>query len=240
MTKGKNIIRCLATALLATAWGAHALPTADSPDGASGHVARASFRDDFTEFNKDVWSCEYTCPTIVTEKARFHLSSGVEPRNEGSWSKARYKPARFTSGRFSVRFSLTARPAQKVWWGVALWDDGPAADKSQFNEINFGYTVDGSLSDSQLLFESTRRGQGQSVPVDTGVDLYTEEYHNATLEYDSARVAFYFDGKLLHEITDSASIPTDAMDLVLGPRLVDGSEPLTDFFLESIDWVQIN
>lgn len=176
MTKGNSIIRSLAIGLLVVASNVNALPAADSINSVSTtHVARASFRDDFTDFNKDIWSCEYTCPTIETGKARFHLSSGIEPDNEGSWSKARYKPERFTSGRFSVRFSLTARPAQKVWWGIALWDDGPAEDGSQFNEINFGYTVDGHLSDSQLLFESTRYGEGQSIPVDTGVNLYDEE-----------------------------------------------------------------
>ncbi|KAI0486984.1 hypothetical protein F4859DRAFT_527140 [Xylaria cf. heliscus] len=240
MPRGNNIIRYLAAGLFAATSAVFGLPTEDSLNSAStAHVARASFRDDFSDFNKDIWSCEYTCPTIENGRARFHLSSGIEPDNEGSWSKARYKPARFTSGRFTVRFSLTARPAQKVWWGVALWDDGPAEDGSQFNEINFGYTVDGHLTDSQLLFESTRYGEGQSIPIDTGVDLYDEEYHNATLEYDLERVAFYFDGKLLHEITDTAAIPTDPMDLVLGPRLVTGSEPLTEFFLQSIDWVEI-
>ncbi|KAI1174859.1 hypothetical protein F4777DRAFT_552726 [Nemania sp. FL0916] len=241
MVQIENAVRYAVTGLLAITTHAHALPNAGSSSlyGTKVHAARASFRDDFTSFDTDIWSCEYTCPTIETERARFHLSAGIKPNNEGSWSKARYKPARFTSGRFTVRFSLTARPAQKMWWGVALWDDGPAEDGSEFNEINFGYTVDGSLSNSQLLFESTRRGQGLSIPVDTGVDLYDEEYHVATLEYDSEHVAFYFDGDLLHEITDTASIPTDPVDLVLGPRLVTGSEPLTEFFLESIDWVEI-
>ncbi|KAI1818973.1 hypothetical protein F4861DRAFT_206255 [Xylaria intraflava] len=238
MTNGNNMIRRLAVGLLAAASNVCALPTVDSTGSSKAHVARASLTENFNEFDKDTWSCEYTCPTIATDKARFRLSSGVEANNEGSWSKARYKPERFTSGRFTVSFSLTARPAQKMWWGVALWDDGPAEDGSQYNEINFGYTVDGHLSDSQLLFESTKLGQGQSIPVDTGVNLYTEEYHNATLEYDSDHVAFYFNGKMLHEITDKDSIPTDAMDLVLGPRLVSG-EPLSDSFVESIDWVTI-
>ncbi|KAI3333490.1 hypothetical protein F4824DRAFT_244028 [Ustulina deusta] len=241
MAKGNSIIRCLVTGLVAATCNVSASPTIDSIDSldhGNANVARASFRDDFTDFNTEIWACEYTCPTIENGRARFHLSSGVEANNQGSWTKAYYKPERFTSGRFTVRFSLTARPAQKVWWGVALWDDGPAEDGSQFNEINFGYTVDGSLTDSQLLFESTRLGEGQSIRVDTGVDLYDEEYHNATLEYNSERVAFYFDGTLLHEISDAASIPTDPMDLVLGPRLVSG-DPLTEFFLESIDWVQI-
>ncbi|KAI0424382.1 hypothetical protein F5Y09DRAFT_142671 [Xylaria sp. FL1042] len=236
MVKVDNIFRYLTTGLVVATCHVYALSTADN---INAHVSRTSFRDDFTESNESIWSCEYACPTIENGRARFHLSAGIEPNNEGSWSKARYKPERFTSGRFTVSFSLTARPTQKVWWGVALWDDGPAEDGSQFNEINFGYTVDGSLTDSQLLFESTRLGEGQSIPVDTSVNLYDEEYHNAMLEYDSEHVAFYFDGNLLHEITDKVSIPTDAMDLVLGPRLVSG-DPLTEFFLESIDWVEID
>ncbi|RWA11425.1 hypothetical protein EKO27_g3672 [Xylaria grammica] len=100
-----------------------------------------------------------------------------------------------------------------------LWNDGPTDDGSQFNEINFGYTVDGHLTDSQLLSESTRLGEG--------------------LEYDYEHVAFYSDGNLLHETTDTAPIPTDLMDLVLGPRIVAGGEQLTEFFLESFDWVEI-
>ncbi|KAF2971584.1 hypothetical protein GQX73_g2028 [Xylaria multiplex] len=147
---------------------------------------------------------------------------GIEPDHEGSWFKARYILERFISGRFTVRFSLTAWPTQKVWWGIALWDDGPAEDGSQFNAINFGYTVDGS-----------------STSVNTSVNLYDGKYHNATLEYNFQHIAFYFDGKLLQEITDTASIPADPMDLILGPRLVTGGEPLIEFFLKSIDWVGI-
>jgi hypothetical protein len=76
--------------------------------------------------------------------------------------------------------------------------------------------------------------------VDTGVNLYDEQYHEATLEYDSARVALSFDGQLLQKITDQSIIPTDPMDLVLGPRLVTGGEPLTQGFTQSIDWVEIS
>ncbi|GAW20351.1 hypothetical protein ANO14919_098560 [Xylariales sp. No.14919] len=181
----------LAIAELAATSQAPALSTADSLGSAEIRFPRASFRDDFTEFNRYIWSCEYTCPTIENERARFHLSVGIEPDQEGSWSKARYKPERFTASRFTVGFFLTARPAQK------------------------------------------------SISADIGVNLYGEEYHNATLEYDYEHVAFYFDGNLLHKTTDMAPIPTDPMDLVLGPRIVTSSEPLTEFFLESFDWVEI-
>jgi hypothetical protein len=233
----------LSAALLAAGvTNIQALPGTGAAHTHHSHVARADFRDDFDAFdNVNTWRCEYTCPLIETNRARFRLRSGVPPNNVGSWSKARYTPERFTSGRFTVSFSLTERPRDHpVWWGVALWDDGPAEDGSQFNEINFGYTTDQSYTDTELRFESAKRGEYVSLRVNTGVDLYDGEYHEATLEYDATRVAFYFDGRLLEEITDQAVIPTDPMDFILGPRLVTGGSPLTAGFTESIDWVEIS
>ncbi|GAA0817077.1 carbohydrate-binding protein [Spirilliplanes yamanashiensis] len=210
-------------------------PGANPPGGAG-----VLFTDRFDSFDRAVWQCEYTCPTTDDGKARFALRSGIAPDAVGTWTKARYKPARFTSGRFTVRFALTDRPAGKVWWGVALWDDGPTADMKQFNEINFGYTTSQSFTNTQLLFESAKRGKYQSIKVDTGVDLYDGQWHTATLEYDARRVAFHLDGRLLKTITDASVIPTDPMDLILGPRIVkDGGAPLNRGFTQSIDWVEI-
>ncbi|KAK7754294.1 hypothetical protein SLS62_003587 [Diatrype stigma] len=234
-----SIAHCLnAVILMASLYVPGLLAAAHSLDSSTrtSHVTRATFRDDFDAFSTNAWSCEYTCPVVEGGKARFRLRSGVPPDSPGSWSKARYKAQRFTSGNFTVSFSLTARPTeQPVWWGVALWDDGP----NDFSEINFGYTTDQSFSDTQLYFESARRGNARSVAVDVGVDLYSEEYHTATLEYDADHVAFFFDGEKVGEITDRSFIPTDPMDLLLGPRLVTGGEPLTEGFTQSIDWVEI-
>lgn len=195
-----------------------------------------TFRDDFTTFNTANWRCEYTCPVIETGKARFRLRSEVLPNNEGSWSKARYTGKRFTSGKFTVSFSLTERPReQPVWWGIALWDDGV---DGKFNEINFGYTTSQSFSDTQLRFESAKEGVDDFRKIDTGVNLYDGQYHTATLEYDANHVAFFFDGKKVGEITDKKFIPTAPMDFLLGPRLVEGAG-LAKGFTESIDWVEI-
>lgn len=239
MANGNSIIRSLAAAaLLLAGASAGALPASGSVSAAHGHVSRSTFRDDFTTFDEDVWTCEYTCPVIETEKARFRLKSGVEPDNYGSWSKARYSPQRFTSGSFTVYFSLTERPVdQAVWWGVALYDE--TYGEKQFNEINFGYTTDESLPNTTFRFESAKRGVDTYREIDVGFNVYDESYHTATLEYDSSHVAFYFDGELQAEITDEQYIPTDPMDFILGPRLVTGSEPLTVGFTESIDWVEI-
>lgn len=238
-----SIVRCLTAVLLMAGLDAPGLlATAANSLGSStqsSHVARATFRDDFNSFSTSTWSCEYTCPVIEGGKARFRLRSGALPDSAGSWSKARYKAQRFTSGKFTVSFSLTARPReQPVWWGVALWDNGPADD--EFNEINFGYTTNQSFNNTQLYFESAQNGNAKSVKIDVGVDLYSEEYHTATLEYDADHVAFFFDGKKLGEITDRRVIPTDPMDLLLGPRLVTGGKPLTKGFTQSIDWVEIS
>jgi len=210
---------------------------AGSGGGGIGGGTGNTFTEPFDTFDKNVWSCEYTCPTVSGGFAQFNLLAGIAPNNTGSWSKIRYKPRRFTAGKFSVRFSLGARPSHAVWWGVALWDDGPSAD--QFNEINFGYTTDESFTNTQLLFESTKRGQGVSLKIDAGVDLYDGSYHVGQLEYDSSHVAFYFDGKLMKTITDTSVIPTDAMDLIIGPRLVTGAAPLSADFTESADWAEI-
>ena len=234
-------LQCLAFVLLLTDGLVSALPSIPPRDVtvSAPHVSRANFREDFTSFKKDLWRCEYDCPVIEDGKARFRLHSGIAPNNYGSWSKARYTPQRFTSGRFTTRFSLTERPAGKVWWGVALWDDGPVEDGSQFNEVNFGYTTDQSYTNTQLRFESARRGKYESLKVDLGVDLYDGQYHTAVLDYNANRVRLYFDDKLVKEITNKDVIPTDPMDFILGPRLVTGGSPLAKGFTESVDWVEI-
>ncbi|KAI9151372.1 putative glycoside hydrolase family protein [Paramyrothecium foliicola] len=234
------MLRCLVAVLLFVAPQVQGHPTSDIPNKALvPRHHRPVVKEDFQSFNTDKWSCEYSCPIINSGKARFRLHSDTPPDEEGSWSKVRYTPKRFTSGRFTVSFSMTARPEQEVWWGVALWDNGPAEDGSEFNEINFGYVTDQSFTNTQLRFESARRGKFKSVRVDTEVDLYDESYHNATLEYTDRYVAFYLDAELLKTITDKSVIPTDPMDLVLGPRLVTGSKPLTEGFTQSINWVEI-
>jgi hypothetical protein len=209
----------------------------DAPDAGSPYAD--AFVDDFDALDRDVWGCEYTCPTAEAGALRFTLKAGIPPDREGSWSKIGYRGRRFTSGRFTVRYALTARPAQKVWWGTALWDDGPNPDGSAFNEINFGYTTPYSFSNTQLLFESARLGNYVSIKVDTGVDLYDGAFHTATLEYDAEHVAFYFDGVLMETITDREVIPTDPMKFIIGPRLVTGSAPLAQDFTESVEFTKI-
>ena len=210
-----------------------------TPTPAGPPSLNATFTDPFDTFDNARWSCEYTCPTIAGGAARYTLKAGVAPNNVGSWTKTSYTPRRFTSGTFTVRFALSARPAQSVWWGVALWDDGPSANESEYNEINFGYTTNQSFTNSQLYFESAKRGHVAAVKVDTGVNLYDGSYHTAQLKYDSTRVSFYFDGTLMATITDPSVIPTDPMHLILGTRLVTGGSPLVTDFTETIDWVQI-
>jgi hypothetical protein len=197
------------------------------------------FVDAFDVFNTSLWSCEYSCPKASQGAARFSLLAGIQPNNLGSWSKIRYKPRRFTSGKFTARFALTNRPNRAVWWGIALWDDGPSADGSKFNEINFGYTTNQSFTNTQLFFESAKLGKAASVKIDTGVNLYDGSYHTGQLEYDSKHVSFYFDGVLKHTITDVSVIPTDPMDFIIGPRLVTGSAPLTADFAEIVDSTEI-
>ena len=235
---GKSIAQYLAATLLAASTVARAQPSTPATDDAhSKLVTRLSFRDEFESFNKDTWSCEYDCPLIEGAKARFRLRSGVEPDNYGSWSKAKFKGQQFTSGRFTVSFSLTARPRkQPVWWGVALYGTTP---DGEVNEVNFGYTTDQSFEDSQLWFETYRRGESDPVKVETNVNLYDEQYHTATLEYDENHAIFILDGEQLAEITNTSVIPTDPMSFLLGPRLVTGGDPLTEGFTQSIDWVEI-
>ena len=234
-----NIIaRYITATLLVAGASVQALPSAGTaPHSApSKHHARLSFKDDFESFDENTWSCEYDCPVIEGGRARFRLRSGVEPDNYGSWSKAKYKGQKFTSGRFTVSFSLTARPKQPVWWGVALYGTDP---DGEVNEVNFGYTTSQSFEDTQLWFETYRRGESDPVKVETNVDLYDEQYHTATLEYDASHAVFLLDGEQLAEITNTNVIPTDPMDFLLGPRLVTGGDPLTEGFTQSIDWVEI-
>lgn len=203
---------------------------------AAPNALAAEFNDSFNSLDQATWNCEITCPTVTSGRADFRLSPGIPPRQEGSWSKIGYKPQRFTEGEFAIRFKLSARPTDRaVWWGLALWDDGPNPDGSEYNEINFGYTTDQSFGDTELRFESARRGNDVSLRVDTGVDLYDGSWHTGTLKYDANSVQFYLDDRLLETINDTSVIPTDPMELVVGPRLV-GPEPLETAFTESVDW----
>jgi hypothetical protein len=200
--------------------------------------AGGSYTEPFDTFNPSLWACEYSCPSVSAGVATFALLPGVAPNNNGSWSKARYAPRRFTCGRFTTRFALGTRPTQPVWWGVALWDDGPSPDQSQFNEINFGLTTDESPTNTQMRFESTKLGHGVSLVVDTGVDLYDGAHHVGELAYDASRVELYFDGRLLQTIADTSVIPTDPMDFLLGTRLVT-APTLSAEFDELVDSTQI-
>lgn len=205
------------------------------PDEAA--IERATFVDEFDRIDAGTWQCEYTCPKAKAGAAKFRLKAGVPPDHYGSWSKLVYKPQRFTSGRFKVRFALSKRPKQAVWWGVALWDDGPSANK--FNEINFGYTTSQSFTNTQFFFESARLGKAKSIKIDVGVDLYDGKVHEGILEYDQNHVSLYFDGKLMSTITDRDYIPTDPMDFIIGPRLVTGSDELAKDFIQTVDRAEI-
>ncbi|VUC31449.1 unnamed protein product [Clonostachys rosea] len=221
--------------------GSNAQPSAPNK-AAEQPQKRASFRDDFTTFDSSIWSCEYSCPVIEGEKARFRLYSNTAANQEHSWCKARYKPARFTSGTFTTLYSLTERPKQPVWWGVALYDDTYGSEEGQINEINFGYTTKYSYNNYTFLFEVYKRGNTEpwSRDITVDFDLYNEEYHEATIEYDASHVALYIDGVKKTELTDSSLIPTDAMDFLLGPRLVDDTlGTLPSGFTQSHDWVTI-
>ena len=195
------------------------------------------FRDDFNKFDTNNWKCEYTCPVIESSKATFRLSAGIEPNKQGSWSKAGYKGKLFSSGVFRWSFSLTGRPPkdQPVWWGVALWNES----NDGFDEINIGMTTDDRRSNTYLRVESTKKSDGVSIPLNVDVDLYDGKYHTAKIDYTSKRIKYYFDGKLIHTVTDKTKIPTNGMELILGPRLVDGAEPLINDFTQKVDWVEI-
>jgi hypothetical protein len=109
---------------------------------------------------------------------------------------------------------------------------------SQFNEINFGITTSESATNTQMRFESTKLGNGVSLVVDTGVDLYDGSVHVGQLAYDATRVELYFDGRLLQTIADTTVIPTAPMDFLLGTRLV-MAPTLTSEFDEKVRHTQL-
>ncbi|RYP26244.1 hypothetical protein DL768_011809 [Monosporascus sp. mg162] len=117
----------------------------------------------FQHINTDIWGYEYAGPAIETGKARFRLRSGVQPDNKGFPVEGQLQAHTSYLRPITLSFSLTA--AQSSWsgLGVALWDDRPASDGSQFNEICFGYTTDQTFTKTQLWVESSRHGE-QSPP----------------------------------------------------------------------------
>lgn len=188
-----------------------------------------SFVDEFDTLDMSAWGCEYTCPTVKSSKATFSLRAGVTPDMQGSWSKIHYMPRRFTSGTFKVQFSLGPRPTEPVWWGVALYDEGPSPDQSQYSEIYFGYRTDGSLEDTQILLETARFGTSRAVTIDAGFDLYDGSFHTGELTYDAQHIELTLDGQLLRTIEDTSVIPTASMSFVLGTRLVETPVLATGF-----------
>jgi beta-glucanase (GH16 family) len=121
---------------------------------------------------------------------------------------------------------------------MALWDEGPSADQSQYNEINLGCTTGESSTNTQMDLVSTRLGQKASLTVDASSDLYDGSFHTGKIVYDSARVEFYLDDELLGTITDTSVIPTDPLTLILGTRLVT-TPVLTSRFDQIIDSCEI-
>ena len=206
---------------------------------ASVTPAPTSFVDEFDTLETTAWGCEYTCPTIKSSKATFSLQPSVTPAMEGSWSKIHYTPRRFTSGTFKVTFALGPRPTEPVWWGVALYDEGPSPDQSQYSEIYFGYRTDGSLTDQQMLLETARFGASKAVTVNPGFDLYDGSFHTGELTYDAQHIELTIDGQLLQTIDDASVIPTAAMSFVLGTRLVE-TPVLSARFDDIIDSCEID
>lgn len=209
--------------------------TESQPDGT---LYSNVFFESFDTWNEAAWTCEYTCPTVSNGIASFNLRPGVTPRREGSWSKIVYRIRRFVAGSFTVRFALSERPREAVWWGVALWNTGPNPDQSEASEINFGITTSESAKDTEIRFESMKQGCSVTHTVDTGIDLYDGSFHVARLVYDATHVAFYFDGDLLDEITDADAIAAAPMYFLVGPRLV-RSPALTSPFVESVDYLKV-
>jgi hypothetical protein len=212
--------------------------TSRAAPASDGAMSTNRFSDPFDTLNLDVWTCEYSCPTMSGGTATFSLLPGVGPSNLGSWSKIHYTPRRFTSGTFTVRFALGPRPTEPVWWGVALYEEGPSPDQSQYSEIYFGYRTDGSFTNTQLYLESARFGKNLALKVDTGVDLYDGTFHTGRLVYDSTRIELFFDDQPLQAITDTSVIPTVPMTFVLGTRLVT-TPVLTSRFDEIINNCEI-
>lgn len=191
-----------------------------SVDATTLAPATHPFTDPFDVLDPTAWACEFGCPTVESGVATFTLSAGAEPSTNASWSKLRYLPRQFTAGSFTVRFALDSRPKEPVFWGVALYTDGPRADQSESSGVYFGYRTDGSLSDSQLLLETTQLGRDRAIPIDTGGTLYDGTYHTGKLVYDATHIDLYFDDELVQSITDRTVIPTAPLDFYLGTRLV--------------------
>lgn len=239
IARKKGLMLFAAAALFCAGSTIGSSETEKTESGNASATSRAHyFRDDFNTLDTSIWSFEITKPTVSNGILKFTLLPGVAPNRVNSWSKILYKPRKFTTGTFTVRYALNHRPAQAVWWGIALWDDGPAANEKQFNEINFGYTTDESFKNSQLYVESAKRGNDVGVKVDDGVDLYNGTYHIAKLVVSPTRVEYWFDGVLKSTITDPAKIPTDPMDFLIGPRLAN-SPNLTSEFDMYVDYVEI-
>jgi hypothetical protein len=189
------------------------------------------FEEPFDALDPDLWTCEGSCPIVSAGRATFSLSPGALPGEDGAWSKIHLHARRFASGTFSFRFALPAAPGAEVYWGMALWDEGAAADQAEYSEINLGTTRGESFEPTRLHLLSARRGEQVVYSVDTGRDLYDGSTHTGTIVYTHAEIAFYLDGELLETITDPGVIPDVPLALTLGTRLVRGPALPTRFDL---------
>jgi hypothetical protein len=229
---GGNYLHVTATLLLLTALAAACGDvTLKATSLADGAVGEERFEEPFDVLDASLWTCEGRCPTLSAGRATFSLSAGALPGEEGAWSKVHLHARRFTSGTFSFRFALPAAPGAEVYWGMALWDEGSAADQSEYSEINLGTTRAEPFEPTRLDLVSARRGEQVVYSVDTGRDLYDGALHTGTIVYTRSEVAFYLDGELLETITDEGVIPDAPLALTLGTRLVRGPALPTGFDL---------
>jgi hypothetical protein len=216
------------TAILAILLAFAALP---------GEGAALSITDNFNTMNTTIWGCEYACPTVSGGIAQFNIDPGSLNTNT-TWSKLVFKNRKFGYGTYSMTFKYNRRPLEaEVWAGWALYSE---TSSGLVNEINFGIETAciSRCNDQTLILESYKNSNNSEVVVPLGVSLFNGTWHTATLTYTATKISLDFDGKQMASITDQTKIPTEAMELIPGARVVSGT--LDSRFSMDVDSMSIS
>ncbi|GHJ42948.1 hypothetical protein Cs7R123_02900 [Catellatospora sp. TT07R-123] len=163
---------------------------------------------------------------LHTEGDKHYIAAPLPkiPGHSGAYDGMAY-------GRYAVRFRADAVPGYKTAW--LLWPDSNAWPDGEidFPEGNLTGTIEANMH---------HRGSHPEVADQYRTGTTYAAWHTAVIEWTPANVAFYLDGVLKGNDTDTAVLPVAPMHWVLQTETQNGVHPpVSAAGNVQIDWVSI-